>query len=77
MQAFGRRFILLEIFADRRTLEAQLPDGQEDVVEELKTDAATKACFGSTTDAVSSTPHCGVAVPASASSCSQDINKRV
>ena len=69
--------VLFEVLAYEGSFEAELPDGKEDVIEELQADAAAETCFGGTPYAGSAAPHCRVTISTCASGCSQDVDKGV
>ena len=59
-----------EAFGHEGGFEAELPEGQEDVVEELDSDAAAETDFGGAADGAAAVEEGGVAVSGCAGGCS-------
>ena len=66
---------LFEALADQGGFEAELPNGEEDVIEKLEADAAAEAGLCGTADATGPVEERGVAVRARAGCCSQDVEE--
>ena len=69
--------LLLEAFTNERAFEAQLPNNEKDVVEELEPNKSTETTFCSRADAAASVSQCRVILFAYADCCAEYVEKGV
>ena len=69
--------LFLEAFTNKRGFEAQLPNSEKDVVEELEPNKTTETTFCSRADAASSVSQCRVILFAYADCCAEYVEKGI